>query len=649
MKPETLFTRKPFLLKNLSVCLAGILICAGAYSQQLPGSRDREQRNDTIRCAETGNLKIPACTPGRVGKAGPVPPYSLNDERASIFYDSLRIKASKTLVTKKLYDFLVTGRTTPSEKQITGSSEKAYSGYKGKKIRNISIKRLEVFGTSLQRPDEYDPNKLERIINKTHFNTNEFIIRKNLLFSAGDSVSPLVLSDNERILRQLPFIDDARIVVVPVSDNEVDIRVLTKDVYSLGAGLSLHGIRSGSASVFDKNIFGMGHEFSIEVPWNSKFSDSPGLGVKYLINNIAKSFINLGLYYYDGLGKRTFGIDLTRNLVSSSTKYAGGISIRQMYTSQKIDSMFLPAPVKYNLQDYWLLRSFLIDPESVSRIIIGARYTNNNVFDHPFITSGSYHNLQKYKMFLASVGFSVQKFYKTNLIYGYGRTEDLPYGGMVNMTVGRENNEFKYRNYAGAYLSVGESVRSLGYFYSSAGFSSFFNRGNTEQGMFMVRTSYISNLLNLGRHKMRNFVNVDYTRGFDRYSDEYLTFIHENGFSGFSNDSVSGGQRLTLSLESVLFSPVNLYGFRFAFFGFADAGFLFGSNEDVRSSDFFSGVGLGIRIRNDNLVFNTLQIRLGFYPYLPVNSSAKLLMISGQQLLKPVNFEPGPPAILPYR
>ena len=63
--------------------------------------------------------------------------------------------------------------------------------------------------------------------------------------------------------------------------------------------------------------------------------------------------------------------------------------------------------------------------------------------------------------------------------------------------------------------------------------------------------------------------------------------IRENGFSGFRNDSIGNSQRLSVGFESVLFSPVNFYGFRFAVFGFADAGFLFGTNEFVGSGDLF--------------------------------------------------------------
>ncbi len=92
-----------------------------------------------------------------------------------------------------------------------------------------------------------------------------------------------------------------------------------------------------------------------------------------------------------------------------------------------------PAPLKYNLQDYWIARSFLFNRESVARIIIGARYLNNNVFRKPDIQPESYYSLQRYQLYLASAALSVQKYYKTSLIYGYGRTEDIPYGGLVTI------------------------------------------------------------------------------------------------------------------------------------------------------------------------------------------------------------------------
>ncbi len=533
MKPNTGHRNKSLITRKILYFPAFLLLGINSFSQERSPHDSLFKKAEKISALNLENLKFSPFTRVVYLHSTLIPPVDPENERTRNFLDSLKIRASKTLITRKLYEFVITPHATASAKAIAGPSDVHYMPYSGRRIRNIIIQRLNVFGSDIHNPDFSEPNKLENLLNKTHLNTNENIIRKNLLFNEGDTVSPLTLSDNERLIRQLPYIDDARIILIPVSDEEADVLILTKDVYSLGGKVTFGGLDKGSVSIFEKNIFGMGHEFGIEVPYNSDFKDSPGLGVYYQINNIWKTFINLNVYYIDGLGKKTYGFDLTRKLVSASTKYAGGISVREMFTSNDLDSMSVPAPVKYNLQDYWLSRSFLINEESVSRFILGIRYTNNNVFDHPFILPESFHNLQQYKMFLGSASFSVQKFYKASLIYGYGRTEDIPHGRLVNITLGKEINEFKKRTYFGTSLSVGESIKNLGYLYGSAGFSSFFNKGRTEQGMLMLRANFISNLTNFGKYRIRNFINVDYTRGFDRYTDEYLVFNSEDGFSGF--------------------------------------------------------------------------------------------------------------------
>ena len=631
------------------ILMALLLICNAAYTQSRPENDTLEKISPDIFNKMRDKISLfPKESLLSVPSSKAPTPVTVTD-RNLIFFDSLKAKASKNQLTKRLYNFIVIHHDTIYKKQFTGTSEASYINYTGKKIRKIVIQRLNVFGVDINNPSSGNPKKIENILNKTHFNTNESIIRKNLLFSEGDKIAPLVLSDNERILRQLPYIDDARILVVPVSDEEADIVVFTKDVYSLGGSYTYEGLSKGSVSIFDKNIFGMGHEFGIEMPFDSKADDSPGFGIHYIADNIAKSFINLNVYYLNCLGERTYGFDLSRKLVSSTTKYAGGISVKQMYTSADLDTLPVPAPLRYNLQDYWLSRSFLINKASVSRIIIGARYTNNNVFEHPFILPESFYNLQKYRIFLGSAALSIQKYTKTNLIYSYGRTEDIPYGALFKITAGREFNEFKQRTYFGGEVSFSQSNKAIGYFYTYGGFSTYLNKNQTEQGLLSLGMNYFSNLINLGNSRIRNFLYIHYTRGFGRYTNESLKFLTDNGFTGFKNDSVTGTQRLTVSLESVLFSPVNLYGFRFAFFGFSDFSFLSATNEILGNGYTLSSIGLGIRIRNDNMVFNTLQLRIGYFPNPPYYSTISPVNISGEQLLRPANFEPGPPAIIPYR
>jgi len=649
MKPENEDIKRFQLIRRFFCFQVFLLIFLPSYPQRQLNADSVIRKGENPPAPEIRKIRLLLPGNDNSGASRLIAPVINGEHRNMIFLDSLKIKASRTLVTRKLYDFIIIDREPETTKEISGSSEEKFMESSGLKIRNIEIKRLNVFGSNINTPDFFDPNKTEKLLNVTHFNTNELIIKKNLLFRSGDTISPLTLSENERYLRGLSYIDDARILVVPVSDSLADVIVVTKDIYSLGATANLAGVGKGNVSVFERNIFGMGHEFGIDVPWDVDSTDSPGFGVNYKVNNLGRTFTDLGLFFQDGLGRKTYGIDIGRRLISSTTKYAGNITFRKTITSEDLDSLPEPQPVKYNLQDYWLLRSFLLDRKSVTRLIIGARYTNNNVFLHPHIHPDSYHHLQQNLLFLGSVSYSVQRFYKASLIYGYGRTEDIPHGLLLNITVGREFNEFKNRFYTGASVSLGESANKIGYLYSSVSFGTFINHNKTEQGILSFRANFISNLLYPGRYRIRNFVNAEYTRGFDRYLDESLTFMRDDGFSGFRNDSIGNTQRLAFNFETVLFSPVNFYGFRFALFGFADAGFLFGTNQLVARGEFVSAIGLGLRVRNDNLILNTFQVRLGFFPNAPPYSITTPLMVSGEQMLRPYNFEPGQPSILRFR
>ena len=577
-----------------------------------------------------------------------VPAEISRKDRTITFYDSLEAKANKNKLVHQIYDLVIVSPDPPALKSITISSIDNFTDYKGKKIRNIDIQRLNVFGTDINNPSFQDSNRLDKLLNRTHFKTNEKIIRKYLLFSSGDEISPLILSDNERIIRQLPFIDDARIIIVPVSDEEADIIIVVKDVYSLGIDYTFNSIDKGVFKVFEKNLLGIGHALEFTIPYDGNYKDSPGFGASYKINNIGRTLTNFNLNYFNGLGRKTYGVSLARNFLTSSTKYAGGASLNETFTTIDLDIIPVPEPLEYTFQDYWLARSFLVNEESVTRVIVGARYTNNNILNRPEINSNSYHFLQKYKLFLGSAAISLQKFYKTSLIYNYGRTEDIPYGALLRFTTGREFNEFKVRTYLGVDISAGKSFPALGYLYFNAGYSTFLKRNLTEQGLLTFRVDHFSNLYKIGKFQIRNFLYFNYTRGFSRYTDEYLLVDSSNGIPGFSNDSIRGDQRIMLNLESVVFSPLNVYGFRFAFFGFADM-VLMNRNFIQYGNIFLSGLGVGIRIRNDNLILNTFQIRLGYFPNPPLYSNLRYVTISGEQLLKPTNFDSGPPEVFQYR
>ena len=572
-----------------------------------------------------------------------------NDTNTLSFYDTLRVRAEKNRLTRLLYDIIVVTPQSGNNVKDNLGSTRPFRQYEGMVIRKREIIRLNAFGTNMDDPLASTPTKVEKVLNSTYTKSRSFVLGKYMLFKEGDTISALKMSDNERLLRELSFIEDARIMIIPAQDNLADVVVVIRETYPLGLDLSLNDLTSGKIIIFDRNFGGLGHEWDISLPYKFDEYPYPGIGTRYAVKNIAHTFSNLDFDFSDGLGTTTMGGKFSRSFISSETKYVWSASLRMTFTTEDLDTMNIAQPLRFTFQDYWAARSFMIDREKVTRLIVSCRYSNNNVFSRPQIDNNSYYRLQKYQLIMGSIALSTQKFINTSLIYSYGRTEDIPYGYILEADAGREKNEFKWRSYMGFRAAYGNIFNRFGYIYGGISFSTFYNHMATEQGILQASVRYFTPLIHTGRSQMRTFVNIYYTRGFNRYTDEYLYLRSSTMVRGFVNDSINGNHRIVINIEPVLFTPRPLYGFRFALFAFADAGFLIKGSLNKGEINNVAGYGLGIRIRNDHLVINTIQIRFGIYPGVPPFSETSWAVINGLVKLRPPGFEPGPPMVIPYR
>ncbi|MBM3420385.1 MAG: hypothetical protein FJY11_04540 [Bacteroidetes bacterium] len=572
-----------------------------------------------------------------------------DDNTITVFYDSLKYKASRTALGKRIYDLVIVEPGSSDLNRISNRSLNDFSEYNGLLVNSIRVISLHPFGTDILNPESVPETVGDIWLNKTHWRTRESIVKKYLLFGTGDTLTGLNLSETERNLRILPFLNDARIVVVPVSDADAEIIVITRDSYSVGGDFDYRRQEKGELILFDNNLAGFAHSFEIGLPYDFDIGPRPGIRLKYSINNIARSFANLEMFLLSTPLEKNYGFSLKRDFISAESEYAGGIAMREVFTTTSFDSASVFYPLEFTYQDYWMARSFLLDRVSLSRIILGVRYIHNNVYERPQIDPLSYYSLQMYRMYLGSLSFSIQKFYKTSYIYNYGRTEDIPYGLLAVLTAGREINEFKTRNYIGMNLSAGNSPGRIGYINLSAGASLFAVNGVTEQGMIDLSANYFTSLITTGNWKIRGFINIRHTAGFNRYTDEYLTLGKGNIVTGFSNDSLKGQTRTVINNELVAFSPLKIYGFRFTFFAFSDVAFLGKSTGFSSGSTSVKSIGGGIRLRNNNLTISTFQLRFAWYPGIPQFSDYRFLNLSGEQVLRHRGYDAGQPAVLIYR
>ena len=79
---------------------------------------------------------------------------------------------------------------------------------------------------------------LFRLANTLHIKTRPRVIRRQLLFKSGDRYVRRVVDETERILRTNSYFYDAWIQPVRYHDGKVDLKVTTKDVWTLNPGFN---------------------------------------------------------------------------------------------------------------------------------------------------------------------------------------------------------------------------------------------------------------------------------------------------------------------------------------------------------------------------------------------------------------------------
>jgi hypothetical protein len=75
-----------------------------------------------------------------------------------------------------------------------------------------------------------------------------------------------------------------------------------------------------------------------------------------------------------------------------------------------------------------------------------------------------------------------------------------------------------------------------------------------------------------------------------------------------------GDRRLNINKYTFFFLNFPAFGFQFSPFGFADLSWLTPENQSMVKTNFYSGIGGGVRTRNENLVFGTMELRFVYFP-----------------------------------
>lgn len=517
----------------------------------------------------------------------------------------------------------------PADALLLSKSEAAFKPYEGRIIRHISIK-LFGFDRSFIDTSKRLTNLASKAADALHRDTRPWVVRNHLFIRENTPLNIFLVADNERFLRSLDFIQDARILVdtASVSQDSVDLVVYTKDLFSIKA-VTDAGFDRSKLRLSENNFLGQGQRLQGTFLYDPKRNPQFGWEALYSRSSIGGSFVNATVAYTNINTGRSIGKEdewavytyVEKPLVSPFSTTAGAL---EWSINRARNTFQIPATEYYNYAystvDAWAgvnlgIKHFLKkDTNYRDRKFLSLRYFDYHFSETPTQVGVYYDYLyNSKKALLAQLTLFRQEFIKTQYIYGFGVTEDIPYGYNLSATAGwwrQLNLDRPYAGVDGSYSIVTRSGAFRTYFMRVGGF--LYNQ-QAQDAVLALGVSYFSKLYEYRGSRTRGFFKASFTRLYNRTTREPLRINNDEfGLRFFNRDSVIGSRRLSLQNEIAVYLPGQWQGFRFAPFIYTDVSLLTPAGTIWYHPTFYPGIGGGIRTRNPNLIFGTIELR-GIY------------------------------------
>lgn len=493
--------------------------------------------------------------------------------------------------------------------------EKQYEHIRGKKIRSIKIFVGDVF----------EGNDLEwfyRATNGLKTNTRDYIVRQELPFKEGDTLTPFLVREAARRLRTLRFLRN--IAVTPIADGDVvDIFISVQDTWTFIPQISFSsgdGRDKRSIGLAESNVMGMGKRFEVlytdddnrdslsfvyEDPriWGSQYSGLAGYfdrndGERFTgsIGRPFRSFIDETFWNVSNDYQRTLGRlfeDADERFVFRQKKtdfdsvYTFNFGNPEVMLSQfAFGYAFNEAIFSQAGPDD--LEDLDLDPEELNQD--PSQLADNRRFSGPTF---SYRIVEP-------------RFIPMNYIDRFDRVVDYNLGRQFFVSThispeafgSLENTLLFATNFAQGYQFDPSSFMR-----GEIGFSSRTDSHGLDNSLFRTELNFYDvlgelRLMNvwLGRHTFASGMTFEYGNDFDR--DRQLLLGADNGLRGYESKTFSGDKRFLLNIEDRAHFVDDLFRlFSIGAAAFIDVG---GSTESsvakLFTDEIYADVGVGFRL-----------------------------------------------------
>ncbi len=536
---------------------------------------------------------------------------------------------------KKTVKKAITGKSIPmtdSSRIYIFNNIASLTSYAGKRINSITIEQQN-FLSSIDSKESNLKDIFSKIGNKLQSNSKKRAIRENIFFKEWDVFDPSIIAYNEKWLRDLSYIQDAKILamITPYDTNQVDVIVVTKDLFSYGGELLINNKDAYAAKLNNINFLGTGNSIQINQNFENQRSPKSGWGYDVGLSNFLGTFIsiNAGVNQFGNnisnnvLSARKNYISVQRPILHPNSKWLGGMEYLETENENvfpgKWDTIF-DQQLNYNLKhkDIWIGYQLTKQSKRIKlneyKQFIQYRYLENDFrarpIDYLLQLDRNYQNLKANFLSFTLVRQSV---YRTRYLYGLGRYEDLPIGQSLTWTTGYSQIEKDRSAYLGFKFEQYKLSKKENYNHVIANIATSYINKSLQDIRFLSSLEQFSKLkyLNNGL-RYRQILNLSFTQTLKNKYNEALRINSIFGIPQLNREQIKGGTRLSANWETVLYNNRAIWGFKSAPFVFGNLTYIRAVGNPILKGDIYTAIGSGMRIRNENLIFGTIELK-GFY------------------------------------
>ena len=189
-------------------------------------------------------------------------------------------------------------------------------------VGKIVLDKQDIF--DLSNPKEN--NWIYRLANKWHVITRDKVIRKQLLLEPGDFYSKRLADESERLLRRNSYLYDARVTPVNRQQDSVDLKVTTRDVWTLWPVLTVSrsgGENKTTIGIEDINLLGRGQTVRFE---RTEDVDRTARTFEFKDEHLGTNWLSAKLLFADTSDGHSRFLSLVRPFYALDTRWSAGVT-----------------------------------------------------------------------------------------------------------------------------------------------------------------------------------------------------------------------------------------------------------------------------------------------------------------------------------